>query len=157
MMKKALLGLVCGAAWMVVGCGGVAVNTSAPQSPADTALAAGNIGTVNVSINTSMNADRLALLQKNEVDRLMKESLTASLGAAGKFGGGPLSLDLLIEDFAVPGWGPAWVNVVATLKDGSGAVVKEFSNKSSSMRGGSTASRMTRILSDAGQKVLNRL
>lgn len=158
MRVLALAGVIGFVTVLATGCGGVAVNTSAPNSAADSMLSSGKIAAVQVTVNTTMNADRVALLSKNNVAALMTDSMTRALTDAGHIAtDGPYRLHVTIEDFAIPNWGPAWVNLLATVNAADGAPVKNFGAKSSSMRGGNRAKRMTRILSDAAQKILNGL
>ncbi len=146
-------------AFFVVGCAKVQVRTVAPTSPPDSILANGKVSAVEVSVDGAMDGGRAAILTKNKVPALMKKSMQDSLRLGGhQAADGIYTVKVVITSFAMPKFfAKDQINFTVAVLNAEGETVKGYTTQSHSIRGGSNATRITRVASDASQKALNGL
>ena len=146
----------------LAGCSSVNVKTDPPTNVEESSiLSLGKVSSVNVRIDTQkMHNDQIVLLKRNQVPDLIKNSMITSLKDGNYFDdSGSYTVDILISNFIVTSSFRTFSQVFfsVSVKDAAGKEVKNYVTDSRSIRGGSTADRMTRILSQASQRALNLL
>lgn len=162
-MRQSTAGIVvaCVMAMFVTGCASFSVKVKSPTPAADSALTSTKALSVAVTSSPALNADQQALLDKNDVPNKVQAAMLNALSQSGHVDAtnGSLKVGVQITNFRMP-WNPGLtggdtVTVDVNVTDAAGTVVKTFSATSVSVRGGTEATRLTRIFSDVSQKVLD--
>lgn len=157
-------GTALAVAWVAALAGGctpavVDVHTQAPQLGTDSVLATAKVSSVLVRVDPALAEARRKLAERDSVPTLIQGAMATSLTEAGHFdAAGPLTVEVLVTEFAVPESFPKdEVSVTVAVKDAEGNVVKTYQAHSRSVRGGGYAERVTRVCSDVTQKALDQL
>lgn len=120
-MRHALV-LVLGL-FLAAGCASLSLNPAA--APSST-----SVGSVDVRYGVDIDAKKAKVMDRYQIPTLMEQALGASFAQ-----GGSNMLDVEITQFRTGAYGPTRMHAVATVKDGSGGVVKQAEADSTSAMG----------------------